>query len=567
MLPSSVKHLVIGAGVHGLSTAWHLAEDGEDVLVVDKTGVAAGASGIACGVVRNNYFQPAMCELMAACVEVWESDPEASTTTAPATSRSARPASRAISPRSSSARSGSATRRSCIWAPRRSSATCARCTPTGARPGSRCACTRRWAASRSTRSPCSASPARRAPPARGSRRASRSPASSSTARARCARCAPARGRSRSSRSSSRSARGSRRCGRCSACPRTSTCASPTARWPRTADVDLLVPAGGRGRGRPRRRSSTGDGRPSPVLHVDSDQPLHTDDGALVTDEPWGIYVKPDRESVQGGAAPLRRATSSRSIRTRPAPSTRGSRTSGARRCRTAWALRGRPAAVPAGALGRRRGVHGRQLPGLRLHAPERVRGRRLQPRLQDDRGRPGDRPGAAGRALVAAAARSATSASRPGTCTRSPTAPTPGVSVRTRFGVDARTSGGTAWARSPPPTAWRSSTRTGVGPADRLQPRLAALGRRLGHPDAVLPAPRLPGRRARPARTRPLDADRRRPRHGPLRRRPGRADRAPRPQTRSTSVTPPAAARSCTTSAATVRAASRRPCSSARCRR
>ena len=70
------KHLVIGAGVHGLSTAWHLAEQGEEVLVVDKTGVAAGASGIACGVVRNNYFQPAMSELMAACVEIWESDPE-----------------------------------------------------------------------------------------------------------------------------------------------------------------------------------------------------------------------------------------------------------------------------------------------------------------------------------------------------------------------------------------------------------------------------------------------------------------------------------------------------------
>ena len=72
----SVKHLVIGAGVHGLSTAWHLAEQGEQVLVVDKTGVATGASGIACGVVRNNYFQPAMSELMASCVEIWETDPE-----------------------------------------------------------------------------------------------------------------------------------------------------------------------------------------------------------------------------------------------------------------------------------------------------------------------------------------------------------------------------------------------------------------------------------------------------------------------------------------------------------
>src|SRR4051795_2342624 len=76
-LPPSVKHLVIGAGVHGLSTAWHLAKAGEEVVVVDKTGVAAGASGIACGVMRNNSFQPAMSELMAACVEIWESDPEA----------------------------------------------------------------------------------------------------------------------------------------------------------------------------------------------------------------------------------------------------------------------------------------------------------------------------------------------------------------------------------------------------------------------------------------------------------------------------------------------------------
>jgi glycine/D-amino acid oxidase-like deaminating enzyme len=83
--PSHVKYLVIGAGIHGLSTAWHLAADlrrsgrgsGKDVLVVDKAGIAAGASGIACGVIRNNYFQPAMRRLMAHSVAVWESDPEA----------------------------------------------------------------------------------------------------------------------------------------------------------------------------------------------------------------------------------------------------------------------------------------------------------------------------------------------------------------------------------------------------------------------------------------------------------------------------------------------------------
>jgi glycine/D-amino acid oxidase-like deaminating enzyme len=82
---SSSPYVVVGAGIHGLSTAWHLARElrarglgsGEDVLVLDKSEPGAGASGIACGVVRNNYFQPAMSELMQACVEVWESDPEA----------------------------------------------------------------------------------------------------------------------------------------------------------------------------------------------------------------------------------------------------------------------------------------------------------------------------------------------------------------------------------------------------------------------------------------------------------------------------------------------------------
>ncbi len=50
---------------------------------------------------------------------------------------------------------------------------------------------------------------------------------------------------------------------------------------------------------------TDDGRPSPVLHVDSDQPLRADDGELITEEPWGVYFKPDRKTVQGGAQPLK----------------------------------------------------------------------------------------------------------------------------------------------------------------------------------------------------------------------------------------------------------------------
>ncbi len=83
--PTHADYVIIGAGIHGLSTAWRLAErlldagetvDGR-IVVLDKTGIAAGASGIACGVVRNNYYQPAMRNLMAHSVGVWESDPEA----------------------------------------------------------------------------------------------------------------------------------------------------------------------------------------------------------------------------------------------------------------------------------------------------------------------------------------------------------------------------------------------------------------------------------------------------------------------------------------------------------
>ncbi len=85
MTPKEVQYLIVGAGIHGLSTAWRIAErlisKGETVedkvIVIDKSGIAAGASGIACGVVRNNYFQPAMRNLMAHSVGVWESDPQA----------------------------------------------------------------------------------------------------------------------------------------------------------------------------------------------------------------------------------------------------------------------------------------------------------------------------------------------------------------------------------------------------------------------------------------------------------------------------------------------------------
>ena len=83
--PTHSPYVIVGAGIHGLSTAYHLALElkangkgsGADILIVDKSGISAGATGIACGVVRNNYYQPAMRKLMAHSVNVWESDPKA----------------------------------------------------------------------------------------------------------------------------------------------------------------------------------------------------------------------------------------------------------------------------------------------------------------------------------------------------------------------------------------------------------------------------------------------------------------------------------------------------------
>ena len=82
---TSSPYIIVGAGIHGLSAAYHLALElkargkgsGGDITILDKSGICAGATGIACGVIRNNYYQPAMRELMAHSVKLWESDPEA----------------------------------------------------------------------------------------------------------------------------------------------------------------------------------------------------------------------------------------------------------------------------------------------------------------------------------------------------------------------------------------------------------------------------------------------------------------------------------------------------------
>lgn len=76
-------YVIVGAGVHGLSTAWHLAMElaargtgsGRDILLLDKAVPGAGATGIACGCVRNFYMTGALHPILRHSVDVWMSDP------------------------------------------------------------------------------------------------------------------------------------------------------------------------------------------------------------------------------------------------------------------------------------------------------------------------------------------------------------------------------------------------------------------------------------------------------------------------------------------------------------
>ncbi len=84
-LPGAIGTVIVGAGIHGLSTAWHLAMElkargtgsGKDIVVLDKSGPGAGASGIACGCVRNLYMTEPIHAILRHSVDVWTYDPVA----------------------------------------------------------------------------------------------------------------------------------------------------------------------------------------------------------------------------------------------------------------------------------------------------------------------------------------------------------------------------------------------------------------------------------------------------------------------------------------------------------
>jgi methylglutamate dehydrogenase subunit A len=303
-LPDSARHLIVGAGVHGLSTAWHLAEAGEEALVLDKAEVGAGASGIACGVIRNNYFQPAMQELIAACVEIWESDPE--------TLHYHGSGYLAVAPPAQEPELAEVFERqqrigysSELYTGADEVAAHMRELYPDWRAEGLTVCLHETVGGFAFNQ------------------------ESMIGLADKARAAGAR-IEEGVEVTGFELDGS------GAAERVETSAGPVeveqvviAVGPWTPQVwellglpdrlDVHHPDGEVERDAPMwtywylqegevelppATLSIADGRESPVLHVDSDRPLHADNGELVTEGPWGIYVKPDRETVQGGAQPL-----------------------------------------------------------------------------------------------------------------------------------------------------------------------------------------------------------------------------------------------------------------------
>lgn len=67
---------VVGAGVTGLSVAWHLRERGVETVVLERSGIAAGASGVQPGGVRQQWGTAVNCRLARESADFYGRAPE-----------------------------------------------------------------------------------------------------------------------------------------------------------------------------------------------------------------------------------------------------------------------------------------------------------------------------------------------------------------------------------------------------------------------------------------------------------------------------------------------------------
>lgn len=69
----SYDFIIVGAGITGISTAYHLKLRGvESVLVVDRAGIAAGGTGKSAAIVRQHYSTPLMSQMALESLSILE---------------------------------------------------------------------------------------------------------------------------------------------------------------------------------------------------------------------------------------------------------------------------------------------------------------------------------------------------------------------------------------------------------------------------------------------------------------------------------------------------------------
>jgi glycine/D-amino acid oxidase-like deaminating enzyme len=312
-VPRGAPYVIVGAGIHGLSTAWHLGQElrtrglgsGADILVLEKTEPGAGASGIACGVVRNNYFQPAMSELMQACVEVWEADPEAFAYN-PVGYIAVGPAVQEPDLVATFERQERIGYRSELITGERAVDAHMKALFPDWRAQGLTVCLHEY---------------------QGGFAFNRESVAGLLGKAQAEGVTVATGVEVTAvelGADDTATAVETTAGRIEIGEQLVVAPGPWAKpvWAMLGlpdRIDVTAPSGEVVRDRPMWTYwnlqegeieveptvfATADGGPPPVIHLDTDAPLYTDDGRLVTDELWGIYFKRDRHGVQGGASPL-----------------------------------------------------------------------------------------------------------------------------------------------------------------------------------------------------------------------------------------------------------------------
>ena len=71
VLPGEVQVVIVGGGIMGLATAWHLARRGRQVVLLDKGALGGEQSGRAWGFVRQQDREPPELPLMVAANRMW----------------------------------------------------------------------------------------------------------------------------------------------------------------------------------------------------------------------------------------------------------------------------------------------------------------------------------------------------------------------------------------------------------------------------------------------------------------------------------------------------------------